>query len=97
MVRDTELESAISDLKDVDLVVTDSKVFKYVDKVISRDMKLTSFSIIMANQKGDLKEFAKGITRLKCLDQIDRPRYSLWRAVATTSPMKILAGSRYLD
>ena len=74
VVRDTELESAISDLKDVDLVVTDSKVFKYVDQVITRDMKLTSFSIIMANQKGDLKEFAKGITRLKSLDQIDRPR-----------------------
>ena len=71
VVRDTELESAISDLKDVDLIVTDSKIFKYVESIIPKNMSLTSFSIIMARQKGDLKEFIDGIhrlTRLKCMD-----------------------------
>lgn len=65
VVRDMELKSAIEDMEDVDLVITDSKAFKYVDSIIPREMKLTSFSILMARQKGDLGEFLKGIERLK--------------------------------
>lgn len=74
VVRETELESAISDLKDIDLVITDSKIFKCVDSIIPKDMNLSSFSILMARQKGDIKEFINGIDRLKNLKDKDNPR-----------------------
>lgn len=67
VVRDTELNSALKDLKDIDLVVTDSQIFKYVERIIPKDMNLTSFSILMARQKGDLKEFLYGTDTLKNL------------------------------
>ncbi|NLY44799.1 MAG: [FeFe] hydrogenase H-cluster maturation GTPase HydF [Tissierella sp.] len=74
VVSDRELESAISDLKNIELVVTDSKIFKYVESMIPKDMNLTSFSIIMARQKGDLKELIEGIDQLKSLKNKDNPR-----------------------
>lgn len=74
VVRDTELQSGISDISNIDLVVTDSKIFKYVENIIPKDMNLTSFSIIMARQKGDLREFVKGIDQLKGLKNKDNPR-----------------------
>ena len=46
VVRDTELESALNDIKDVDLVITDSQAFKKVDKIVPSNIKLTSFSIL---------------------------------------------------
>lgn len=74
IVRDRELESAITDLKDIDLVVTDSKAFKYVESKIPKDMNLTSFSILMARQKGDIREFINGINQLKVLKDNTNPR-----------------------
>lgn len=67
IVRDTELASAMMDLDHIDLVVTDSQIFKYVESKIPKDVNLTSFSILMARQKGDLREFIDGIHRLKSL------------------------------
>lgn len=67
VVRDTELEDAIKDLKDIDLVITDSQAFKEVDAMIPKDMKLTSFSILFARQKGELKDFINGARKLKDL------------------------------
>ena len=74
VVRDTELQSALKDLKDIDLVVTDSQIFKYVGSIIPQDINLTSFSIIMAKQKGDLKEFINGINELNSLKEKDNPK-----------------------
>ncbi|MDR7869305.1 MAG: [FeFe] hydrogenase H-cluster maturation GTPase HydF [Tissierellaceae bacterium] len=74
VVRDTELRSAINDLEDIDLVVTDSQIFKYVESVIPQEISLTSFSILMARQKGDLKEFIYGIEKLKNLKSIGKPK-----------------------
>ena len=74
VVRDTELESAIMDLNPIDLVVTDSQIFKYVESKIPKDIHLTSFSILMARQKGDLSEFIDGIHRLKGLKDKANPR-----------------------
>lgn len=67
VVRDTELSSALEDLKDVDLVVTDSQAFKEVDKIVPKDIKLTSFSMLFARQKGDFDEFVKGAISIKNL------------------------------
>lgn len=67
VVRDTELVDAIKDLNDIDLVITDSQAFKEVDAMIPKDMKLTSFSILFARQKGELKDFINGARKLKDL------------------------------
>jgi len=67
VVRDTELESAILDLKDIDLVVTDSQAFKEVEEIIPKDMKITSFSILLARAKGDIDEYIKGVNVIENL------------------------------
>lgn len=69
VVRDTELESALKDLKDIDLVVTDSQAFKKVDEMVPKSIKLTSFSILFARYKGDLNVFIKAIERIRDLDE----------------------------
>ena len=43
-----------------DLVITDSQVFGLVNKTIPEDWSLTSFSVLLAAAKGDLKVFVKG-------------------------------------
>ncbi|MCT4662000.1 MAG: [FeFe] hydrogenase H-cluster maturation GTPase HydF [Tissierellales bacterium] len=60
VVRDTELEDALKDLKSVDLVITDSQAFHRVDKIVPSDIPLTSFSIVLARNKGDLSSLVAG-------------------------------------
>ena len=72
VVRDTELEEALKDVKDVDLVITDSQAFKEVESIIPKDMKLTSFSILFARQKGELGEFLEGTKKLDTLKPNDK-------------------------
>lgn len=72
VVRDTELKEALNDIKNIDLVITDSQAFKEVEKIIPKDMKLTSFSILFARQKGELDEFIKGTEALKKLKPNDK-------------------------
>ena len=72
VVRDTELKEAIEELKDIDLVITDSQAFKEVDSIIPKDLKLTSFSILFARQKGEFNEFLKGVKKLDTLKPNDR-------------------------
>ncbi|MBO3443861.1 [FeFe] hydrogenase H-cluster maturation GTPase HydF [Clostridium sp. CCUG 7971] len=67
VVRDTELKEAITELNNIDLVVTDSQAFKQVEDIIPKDLKLTSFSILFARQKGELREFIEGARKLKDL------------------------------
>ena len=72
VVRDTELDEAIKELKDIDLVITDSQAFKEVDSIIPKDLKLTSFSILFARQKGELEQFLEGTKKLDTLNPNDR-------------------------
>lgn len=74
VVRDTELLSALEDLKDIDLLITDSQIFKEVDKIVPKDINLTSFSILMARQKGDLDVFLKGIEAIEKLKEKEKSR-----------------------
>lgn len=69
VVRNTELESALKDIKKVDLVITDSQAFKEVDQIVPKDIPLTSFSILFARQKGELNEFVKGVKAIEQLNQ----------------------------
>ena len=66
------LPHALENLKKVDLVVTDSQVFAQVAEIIPREMKLTSFSILMARQKGDIQTLLDGIKTIKNLKTGDR-------------------------
>lgn len=68
MVRDTELESALEDLDDVDLIITDSQIFKEVEKKVPKNIPLTSFSILFARHKGDLMELARGVKAVEALE-----------------------------
>ena len=55
------------------LVVTDSQVFLKADASVPKDIPLTSFSIILARQKGDFQNYLKGtpyISKLKDGDKI---------------------------
>ncbi len=64
VTRDVELEEALGDLTDVDLVVTDSQAFDEVSKIVPQNIKLSSFSILLSRTKGDLNEFIKGVYAL---------------------------------
>lgn len=69
ITQDTELASAIADLKEKPkLVVTDSQVFGKVAPVVPADIMLTSFSILMARHKGFLKNAVAGV---KAIDTIE--------------------------
>lgn len=72
VVRDTELEAALKELKDVDLVITDSQAFKVVDEIVPKDIKLTSFSMLFARQKGDINEFLEGVQAVRNLKPGDK-------------------------
>lgn len=71
VVRDTELKCALKDLKDVDLVVTDSQAFKKVSDIVPENIRLTSFSILFARQKGDLNAFIEGVNKIRNLKPND--------------------------
>lgn len=72
VVRDTELSEAIKDLKKVDLVITDSQAFKFVNEVVPKDIMLTSFSMLFARQKGDIHEFIEGVKAIRNLKPNDK-------------------------
>ena len=72
-VRDTELEQALSDCgKKPSLVITDSQAFGKVMKIVPKDIPLTSFSILMARNKGFLKNALEGAQKLDGLCDGDR-------------------------
>ena len=70
--RDEELEETLSEIKKIDLVVTDSKVFEKVGRIVPKDIKITSFSILFARQKGDIEEFLSGARKLNELKDGDK-------------------------
>ena len=72
VVRDTELEEALKEIKNVDLVITDSQAFKEVDKIVPKEINLTSFSILFARQKGELSYLLEGANKLKDLKPGDK-------------------------
>lgn len=55
------------------LVITDSQAFGEVRRILSgRAVRLTSFSILFARQKGDIAEYAKGLAAIRSLKEDDR-------------------------
>ena len=54
------------------LVITDSQVFGKVDAIVPKNIPLTSFSILFARYKGDLKTLVHGAEKLASLHDGDR-------------------------
>ncbi len=73
VVKERELRDALGRLKDPPaLVVTDSQAFLRVAGDTPPEVPLTSFSILFARLKGDLKEFVRGVQSIDALKSGDR-------------------------
>ena len=73
VVKETGLKDALENLKTPPaLVITDSQAFKKVAEIVPENIPLTSFSILFARLKGDLKEFIKGANAIENLKDGDR-------------------------
>ena len=63
-----ELSALLNSLNKVpSLIITDSQVFAQVEKLKPEGCRLTSFSVLMARQKGDIAVFCKGADALMSL------------------------------
>ena len=72
VVKENELKNTLENLgKKPKLVITDSQVFSKVSTDTPKDILLTSFSILFARYKGDLKETVKGVKTLENLKDND--------------------------
>ena len=72
-VQPEEITQALADFKSAPkLAVTDSQAFSQVAKLLPKDIKLTSFSILFARYKGDLDTVVKGADKLSELKDGDR-------------------------
>ncbi|MBE6592846.1 MAG: [FeFe] hydrogenase H-cluster maturation GTPase HydF [Ruminococcaceae bacterium] len=71
--RDTELDELLSKLPEAPrMVITDSQAFGKVSKIVPKNVELTSFSILFARYKGDLREAVRGAAMLDRLKDGDR-------------------------
>ena len=71
--RDTELSELLASLPQKPrMVITDSQAFGKVSKIVPRDVELTSFSILFARYKGNLREAVRGAAMLDKLQDGDK-------------------------
>ncbi|MBQ7951070.1 MAG: [Clostridia bacterium] len=73
VTNEEHLSQTLSSLETVNLVVTDSQIFKTVSKIVPNNISLTSFSMLLARQKGDLSAMLSAcdtIPQLKNGDKI---------------------------
>lgn len=72
VVKDTQLKETLAKLgAKPKLVITDSQAFKRVAEDVPEDIPLTSFSILFARHKGDLRTLADGAKTLDTLSDGD--------------------------
>lgn len=71
--KDSELSKTLSMLSQKPkLVITDSQVFGTVFEIVPKDIMLTSFSILFARYKGDLKGLVMGAEKIDKIDDGDK-------------------------
>ena len=71
--KESEYIKALSSLKGKpDLVVCDSQVVKFMIESTPKEIKCTTFSVLMARLKGDVNTFAKGAKEIWKLDDGDK-------------------------
>ncbi len=72
VTQDTELAATLAALKEPPkMVITDSQAFAQVSKITPETITLTSFSILFANYKGNLRLAVEGVTALDKLKDGD--------------------------
>lgn len=72
-VQTNQLESALNSLKEKPrIVITDSQAFGKVSDIVPEDIPLTSFSILFARYKGELKSLVDGADALEKLSDGDK-------------------------
>lgn len=72
VVKETELAETLKKLPQApQLVITDSQAFKKVSAIVPKDVPLTSFSILFARYKGNLKTVVNGAHALDSLHDGD--------------------------
>lgn len=67
-----QLAETLSKITKVDLVITDSQAFAEVNQIVPKNIPLTSFSILMARQKGDIEELILGAQKIDSLKDGDK-------------------------
>lgn len=73
VVRENELKNTLAELgKKPRMVITDSQAFQQVAADTPEDITLTSFSILFARYKGELKPYAEGVKALETIQDGDR-------------------------
>lgn len=73
VVKEDKIKETLSNLKiPPAIVITDSQAFKKVNEEVPQNIPLTSFSILFARQKGDLKSFIEGVKTIDTLHDGDR-------------------------
>jgi [FeFe] hydrogenase H-cluster maturation GTPase HydF len=73
VVKENELASSLLNLKNKpNLVIADSHIIGQVAEEIPESVKLTTYSIVMTRQQGNLSEFIKGIKKIEELKNGDK-------------------------
>lgn len=73
VVRETELEQMLKKIgQKPALVITDSQAFSMVSSIVPKDIPLTSFSILFARYKGDLRQAVAGVKALERIQDGDK-------------------------
>ena len=67
-----ELADLLAAVRDIRLVITDSQAFAKVARIVAETTPLTSFSLLMARYKGDLRTLAEGAAALSALTDESR-------------------------
>ena len=72
VLKETNLQQYFDTMPYPDLVVTDSQAFAMVSKIVPEDVRLTSFSILLARLRGDFENYLKGTPHLAELKDGDK-------------------------
>lgn len=73
IVKEDQLQTVIqSHGESIRLVITDSQVFEMVNKIVPKEIPLTSFSILFSRFKGELEQQMEGAKRLDQLEEGSR-------------------------
>ena len=72
VLKETNLQQYFDTMPWPDLVVTDSQAFAMVSKIVPDEVRLTSFSILLARLRGDFENYLKGTPHLAELKDGDK-------------------------
>ena len=73
ITKENNVGSSLENMKEPPvMVITDSQAFGKVNQAVPQEIKLTSFSILMARHKGNLAQAVLGVAALKQLQDGDR-------------------------